>query len=116
MIGLVLAGLAGLGYVGFLAIGSGALSPAPTAQTLILQPYSVDAEIIVPAGTDEAGLKAAFEYTFLELARRQYGAEVQLQPGSVVYTGDAPPVRLGEDAQGVRYRASLQGQILVPQS
>lgn len=115
LIGLALAALVGLGYVALNALGSGWLGAPPTAQTLVLQSYRTDAEIIVPTGIDEAGLKLAFEYTFLELARRQYGPGVQLQPGSVVYAGGEQPVRLGEDAQGVRYRASLEGQILVPQ-
>lgn len=111
----MIAALAGLGYVAFGVTAGGWPGPSPTAQTFVLQPYSTDVEIIVPVGTDEAGLKAAFEYSFLELARRQYGAGVQLQPGSVVYAGGVQPVRLSEDTQGVHYRAALEGQILVPQ-
>jgi hypothetical protein len=85
----------------------------PTPQTFIQQSFQHDVEIIVPVGTDAAGLQGAFEYALLEFARQQYGPNVQLQPGSVTYVNGQPPERIGEEARGVRYRASLQGMILV---
>lgn len=106
-----------LGYL-FMRSGSlGGLLVTPTPQTLVQQSFQLDnLEIIVPAGTDDAGLQGAFEYALLELARQQYGPNVQLQPGSVTYANGQPPEQLGEDQRGVRYRASLQGIILVPRS
>ncbi len=105
-----------LGYMVSQGGITGFFAATPTPQTLILQPFQTQAEIIVPAGTDEAGLKQAFEYTFLELARRQYGPSIQLQPNTVVYANNSVPERLGEEARGVRYRASLEGSILVPKT
>jgi serine/threonine-protein kinase len=88
--------------------------PTVTPQTLVSQLYVVnDIEIIVPAGTSDQGLLQSFTATFRQAAQSERGANVQLQPDTLIYISG--PEQIGQDASGVKYRASLQGTILVPQ-
>jgi serine/threonine-protein kinase len=71
-----------------------------------------DQEIIVPAGKD---VREAYQEAFLQLARQdpKYGSEAIVSP-------NAPPAFIGapeqisQDAQGTRYRATMQGLVYVP--
>jgi hypothetical protein len=72
-----------------------------------------DLEIIVPDGTD---VLVAYQEAFIKLARQdpKYG------PGAII-SPNAPPAFIGtpqkisSDAQGTRYRATVQGLVYVPQ-
>jgi serine/threonine-protein kinase len=86
--------------------------PAPTAQTLIQRPYSVDLEVVVPSGQDVRGV---FMTLYERRAREEFG------PGVRVSSDPAPafvgePQELGEDASGTKYRGTISGYVLVPQS
>jgi len=110
---LVLLGLGGAAFAIFQLADS--VIPAPTAQTLVQQEYRREAEIIVPAGTDEAGLRSAFAYTYSVLVKEQFGDAAQVVPGSVAYAEGAAPAYLGADTRGERFRVTLVGQVLVPE-
>ena len=92
-------------------------SPAPTPRTLISQPFIVnDMEVIVPPGTDEQGVRQAFVAAFTSAAQAQFGPETTINANAPpTYIGGAP-LKITEDANGVKYRASMQGFILVPKS
>jgi len=72
-----------------------------------------DQEIIVPDGTD---VLTAYQEAFIKLARLdpKYGANAIISP-------NAPPAFIGtpeqisSDAQGTRYRATMQGLVYAPQ-
>ena len=89
-------------------------SPQPTPQTLIQQPFIAnDMEVIVPPGQD---VHAAFVLAFTQKAKDTFG------PGTMINENAPPtylggePVKLSDESSGTRYRASMQGFILVPQS
>jgi eukaryotic-like serine/threonine-protein kinase len=88
--------------------------PTPTPQTLVSQLYSVqDLEIIVPAGVE---VRDAFRQAFLQKAQQDFG------PGTLVNNNAPPtfiggePIKTGDDPRGTKYRASMQGFILVPRT
>ena len=71
-------------------------------------------EIIVPAGKDVA---EAYREVFLQLARQdpQYGPEAIINPNAPpAFIGN--PEKLGDEQGGTRYRATMSGIVLVPQS
>ena len=72
-----------------------------------------DQEIIVPTGQD---VRAAFLETFIKVARTdpQYGPDaITSQNAPPAFIGD--PVKVADEANGTRYRATVQGLIFVPQ-
>jgi serine/threonine-protein kinase len=85
----------------------------PTAQVLIQQQFTInDVELVVPAGRQ---VRDAYTEVFLQMARQQYGE------GTLINANAPPgfigaPQELGQEAGGTKYRASMQGFILVPQS
>ena len=85
---------------------------APTAQTLIQQNFTIsDVELVVPAGVD---VRTAYTDVFLQMARAQYGVGTKINenapPGFI-----GTPENLGADGTGTKYRATMNGFILVPQ-
>jgi hypothetical protein len=89
-------------------------APTTTPQVLVAQSFVArDVEIVVPGGASAERVDQAFAAAYLQLARLDCGCEAQLAPDSLVYL-DAPS-QIGIGADGARYRASLQGTILVPQ-
>lgn len=89
--------------------------PVATPQTFVQQPFRADnLEIIitVPDVTDEL-LSAGFLEAFEQRAQSELGAGVQVVPRSLAYI--SPPEAVGPVPQGVQYRASVQGDVLVPQ-
>lgn len=87
------------------------IGPQPTAQTFLLQTFTAEnLEVTVP-NKDQIDL--AFFREFEQAARNRYGAGVQIQPGTLQYL--QAPVEIGQTAEGVRYRASVRGDILIPQ-
>jgi serine/threonine-protein kinase len=97
-------------------IAPGLLSaPTATPPTLVLQPYSVrDLEIIVPAGVD---VRDAFRQAFLQKAREERGAGTQINNNAPPsFIAGEEPQKTGDDPRGTKYRASMQGFILVPQT
>jgi hypothetical protein len=87
------------------------LSPTATAQVLVQVTYTVNnMEVIVPTGVD---VRQAFTEAFLQKAREQYG------PSAIINQNAPPsfigaPEALGDEGSGTKYRASMQGFILVP--
>jgi serine/threonine-protein kinase len=72
-----------------------------------------DQEIIVPAGRD---VREAYQEAFIQLARQdpKYGPEAIVSPNAPpAFIGT--PEKIGQDAQGTRYRATMQGLVYVPQ-
>lgn len=123
---LWLVSLIGLGIVGIVLATSiifgypiPGLQSAPTVtpQTFVQQPFTAEnLEIVIqlpPTAIDEALVNRGFFQAFEQAARAQYGAGVQIQSGTLVYL--QPPLEVGQDAAGVRYQASIQGDILIPQ-
>jgi tRNA A-37 threonylcarbamoyl transferase component Bud32 len=90
-------------------------APTATPPTLVLQPYSVrDLEIIVPPGTD---VNDAFRRAFLQKAQEERGAGTQINNNAPPsFMAGEEPVKTGDDPQGTKYRASMTGFILVPQT
>lgn len=71
-------------------------------------------EIIVPAGRD---VTEAYREVFLQVARQdpRYGPEAIINPNAPpAFIGQ--PERLGDEQGGTRYRATMSGIVLVPQS
>ena len=92
----------------------GLTTPTSTPPTLILQPYSVqDLEIIVPPGVQ---VRDAFRQAFLQKAQQQYGPGTQINNNAPPTFIGGEPVKTGDDPRGTKYRASMQGFILVPQT
>jgi hypothetical protein len=87
-------------------------SPTSTPQTFISQQFTAEEMVvIVPTGQD---VRAAFVTAFTQKARDQFG------PGTTI-NANAPPTYIGgepeqisQDANGISYRASMQGYIQVP--
>jgi hypothetical protein len=71
-----------------------------------------DQEIIVPAGKD---VREAYQEAFIQLARQdpKYGSEAIVSPNAPPAFIGAPE-QVGQDAQGTRYRATMQGLVYVP--
>ncbi len=89
------------------------IGPQPTAQTFVLQTFTAEnLEVTVPNPTDDL-VAQAFLREFEQAARNEYGAGVQIRPGTLIYL--QAPVEIGQEQQGVRYRASVRGDILIPQ-
>jgi eukaryotic-like serine/threonine-protein kinase len=109
-----------IGWVGYQMLGGelplNGFTATPTSQTLVARSFVKQGiEIIVPVGTTTSGLDSAFADAYLQLARLECGCNAQLQAGSLTYLNGAGPTELETTAQGVRYRASLEGTILVPE-
>jgi eukaryotic-like serine/threonine-protein kinase len=97
-------------------VAPGLLSaPTATPPTLVLQPYSVSGlEIIVPPGVD---VDDAFRQAFLQKAREDHGQGTQINNNAPPsFLAGEEPVKTGDDPRGTKYRASMQGFILVPQT
>jgi eukaryotic-like serine/threonine-protein kinase len=90
-------------------------APTPTPQTLVLRPYSVDdLEIIVPPGVD---VRDAFRQAFLQKAQQEFGPGTQINNNAPpTFLAGKEPVKTGDDPRGTKYRASMQGFILVPRA
>ncbi len=89
------------------------VEPQPTAQTFLLQTFTAEnLEVTVANPTDDL-VAQAFLREFEQAARNEYGAGVQIRPGTLIYL--QAPVEIGQEQQGVRYRASVRGDILIPQ-
>jgi len=86
----------------------------PTPQTLVLQSYEInDLEIIVPPGVE---LRDAFRQAFLQKAREEHGPETQINNNAPpTFIAGEEPQKTGDDPRGTKYRASMQGFILVRQ-
>jgi tRNA A-37 threonylcarbamoyl transferase component Bud32 len=92
----------------------GLTAPTPTPQTLISQAYSVqDLEIIVPPGV---AVRDAFQQAFLLKAQQDFGAGTQVNNNAPPTFIGGEPVKTGDDPSGTKYRASMQGFILVPRT
>jgi serine/threonine-protein kinase len=91
-------------------------APQPTDAplTFIQEPFaSEDMVVVVPAGRD---LREAFITAFTQKAREVRGANVRVNLNvPPTYLG-GDPVKIGEDANGVTYRGSMTGYILVPKT
>lgn len=113
--------LALVGGGAYLLVGQGlipapAAGPTATARVLVSRTFTArDLEIVVPAGAAPEAVDRAFAAAFLQLARLDCGCDAQIEPGSLVYLFDAAPRQVSVGSDGARYRASLQGTILVPQ-
>jgi hypothetical protein len=73
-----------------------------------------DQEIIVPAGKD---VREAYQEAFIQLARNdpKYGPEAIVSPNAPpAFIGT--PEQIGQEPQGTRYRASMEGLVYVPKS
>jgi len=89
------------------------IGPQPTAQTFVLQTFTAEnLEVTVPNPTDDL-VAQAFLREFEQAARNEYGAGVQIRPGTLIYL--QAPVEIGQEQQGMHYRASVRGDILIPQ-
>ncbi len=84
----------------------------PTPQRFVKQPFTVEnIEVIVPPDGD---VWQAFVAAYTRIVREQFGPEARILPSvSLSYIGGEPE-KIGEDAGGVKYRASMTGYILVP--
>jgi serine/threonine-protein kinase len=83
----------------------------PTPQRLIQQPFTVEnIEVIVPPGGD---VRQAFVAAYTRIVQEQFGPEARILESALSYIG-GEPVKIGEDANGVKYRASITGFVLVP--
>ncbi|HMP40479.1 MAG TPA: hypothetical protein PKA05_08875 [Roseiflexaceae bacterium] len=84
-------------------------SATATPQTLIAQPFQVDdLEIIVPPGQD---VRQAFLAAYEQEARERFGPNTRVnynQPPAFI----GEPEKIGEDANGTRYRATLYGSVV----
>jgi serine/threonine-protein kinase len=82
--------------------------------TFIQEPFaSEDMVVVVPAGRD---VREAFIEAFTQKAREARGADVRVNLNvPPTYLG-GDPVKIGEDSNGVTYRGSMTGYILVPKS
>jgi len=91
-------------------------SPQPTTapQTFIQEPFkSEDMVVVVPPSRD---VRDAFIEAFTQKAREVRGADVRINLNvPPTYLG-GDPVKIGEDANGVTYKGSMTGYILVPKS
>lgn len=85
----------------------------PTAQRLTQRTFTAnDLEVVVPSGGD---VRAAFTEAFLSRAREQFGANTTTNPNAPPGYVGGEPTAIGDEAGGTRYRASMQGFVLVPQ-
>jgi serine/threonine-protein kinase len=81
----------------------------PTPQTLIAQPFTIEnLEIIVPPGQD---VRAAYLSAYEQIARETFGPTTRVnynQPPAFI----GEPERIGDDANGTRYRATITGSVV----
>jgi serine/threonine-protein kinase len=83
-------------------------------QTFIQEPFtSEDMLIVVPPGRD---VREAFIEAFTNKAREVRGAEVRVNLNVPPTYSGGEPVKVSEDANGVTYKGSMTGYILVPKS
>ena len=91
-------------------------APQPTAapQTFIQEPFtSEDMVVVVPPSRD---VREAFIEAFTQKAREARGADVRVNLNvPPTYLG-GNPVQISEDSNGVTYRGSMTGYILVPKA
>jgi serine/threonine protein kinase len=91
-------------------------APQPTATppTFIQEPFkSEDMVVVVPPSRD---VREAFIEAFTRKAREVRGADVRVNLNvPPTYLG-GDPVKISEDSNGVTYRGSMTGYILVPKS
>jgi tRNA A-37 threonylcarbamoyl transferase component Bud32 len=84
----------------------------PTPQRLIQQPFTVEnIEVIVPSGGD---VRQAFVAAYTRIVQEQFGPEARILESVPLSYSGGEPVKIGEDASGVKYRASMTGFVLVP--
>ena len=85
----------------------------PTPLRLIQQPFTAEnIEVIVPPGGD---VRQAFVAAYTRIVQEQFGPEARIQTNVPLSYLGGEPVKIGEDANGVKYRASMTGFILVPE-
>jgi serine/threonine-protein kinase len=83
----------------------------PTAPTLMQQTYTINAvEVVVPDGVE---VRTAYTDEFLKQAQAKFGAQTIINQNAPPSFIGAPEV-LGKEAGGTRYRATMQGFVLVP--
>ncbi|MGQ9547714.1 MAG: protein kinase domain-containing protein [Roseiflexus sp.] len=84
----------------------------PTPQRLIQKPFTAEnIEVIVPPDGD---VRQAFVAAYTRIVREQFGPETRILTSVPLSYIGGEPVKIGEDAGGVKYRASMTGYILVP--
>ena len=90
--------------------------PTATPQVFVDQEYKVDIELEAPAGISDEQLRQRFVETYVSLAQAKYGAGTRVNTNvPPTYFGGAPQ-KTGDGANGaVKYRATLQGRVQVPQ-
>ncbi len=111
--------LGGAAY--FLLPQLGLVGPQPptasaTPQVLVAKPFRVsDLQIVIPPGTSSTAVNDAYALALLQVAGIECSCTPQLQPGSLVYLYGGEPQVIETTADGVRYQASLEATILVPE-
>lgn len=84
----------------------------PTPQTLIQRPFTVEnIEVIVPPGGD---MRQAFVTAYTRAVQEQFGPDARINTGVPLSYIGGEPEKIGEDASGTKYRASVTGYILAP--
>ncbi|MBO9322829.1 MAG: protein kinase, partial [Roseiflexus sp.] len=68
-------------------------------------------EVIVPPGGD---VRQAFVAAYTRIVQEQFGPEARIHTSVPLSYIGGEPVKIGEDANGVKYRASVTGFVLVP--
>lgn len=85
----------------------------PTPQRFVQQPFTAEnIEVIVPPDGD---VRQAFVAAYTRIVREQFGPEARILTSAPLSYIGGEPVKIGEDAGGVKYRASVTGFILVPE-
>jgi tRNA A-37 threonylcarbamoyl transferase component Bud32 len=85
----------------------------PTPLRLIQQPFTAEnIEVIVPPDGD---VRQAFVAAYTRIVQEQFGPEARIHTSVPLSYIGGEPVKIGEDASGVKYRASMTGFILVPE-
>ena len=84
----------------------------PTPQRLIQQLFTAEnIEVIVPPGGD---VRQAFVAAYTRIVQEKFGPEARILESVPLSYSGGEPVKIGEDANGVKYRASITGFVLVP--
>lgn len=84
----------------------------PTPQRLIQKPFTLEnVEVVVPPGKD---VKQAFIDVYTRVVQERFGPQAQVLVSSPPTYIGGEPEKISEDANGVKYRASITGYILVP--
>jgi serine/threonine-protein kinase len=84
----------------------------PTPQRLIQQPFTVEnIEVIVPPDGD---VRQAFVAAYTRAVHEQFGPQARINTSVPLSYIGGEPQKIAEDANGVKYRASITGFILVP--